>query len=94
MRVSTPTRLRVNGDGELPTLVPARNQGAVVAIDPHQTAAAAVMTSMQTATETASAPPTLRWVNLISKRRAMATATADHVAIVALNRIATTRNRN
>src|ERR1035441_5029532 len=59
INMSTTSRLVANGDGELPGAVPARNQGAAVAIDPHQTAAAAVMTGIDTATTMASEPATL-----------------------------------
>ncbi len=61
IKMSTPTRLVAHGDEGVPTGVPAKNHGAVVAIDPHQTAAAAVMAGMHTATETASTPRTLTW---------------------------------
>jgi len=57
--MSTAKRFAVTGDGELPTWVPARNHGAVAAMDPHQTADAAVMTGMQTATSMAINPATL-----------------------------------
>jgi hypothetical protein len=54
--ISTTSKFAAKGDEELPTGVPAKNQGALVAIDAHQTAAAAVMTGMHTATKTASTP--------------------------------------
>ena len=57
--MSTANRFPEKGDGELPTWVPARNHGAVAAIDPHQTADAVVMTGMQTATNIAITPATL-----------------------------------
>ena len=57
--MSTARRLAANGEGELPIGVPARNHGAVVAIDPHQTAAAAVIMGMHTPTKTASDPSDL-----------------------------------
>jgi hypothetical protein len=59
IKMSTLKRLVVQGEGELPVGVPARNQGAVVAIDPHQSAAAPVMRGMHSPTTTARDPPTL-----------------------------------
>ena len=57
--MSTTNKLADKGDEEVPTAVPAKNHGAVVAIDPHHSAAAAVMAGMHTATKTASTPTTL-----------------------------------
>jgi hypothetical protein len=62
---NTTDRLATNGEGELPTGVPARNQGAVAAIDPHQAAAAAVMIGMDNATATANIP---RILSLVAQR--------------------------
>src|ERR1700722_19084331 len=92
--ISTTNRLVAKGAEEVPTGVPAKNHGAVVATDPHQTAAAAVMAGRQTATETASTPRTLIWRILMSRRRVVATAAAVHRATVAANRTAAMTNTN
>ena len=92
--MSTTIRLAANGEGELPAGVPARNHGAVVAIDPHQTAAAAVMMGMHIATATARIPSTLSLANSMVRRRVATTAVAVQAMTVAENRIPTTTNMN
>ena len=85
--MSTTRRLAAKADGELPTGVPAKNHGAVVAIDPHQAAAAAVMMGMHIATATASIPRTLSFANSMLRRRVAPTAAAVQATTVAENRI-------
>src|ERR1700735_587756 len=88
------SRLAANGEGELPAGVPARNQGAVIAIEPHQAAAAAVMMGMHNATATASIPRTLSFADSTFRRLVTATAVAAQTNTVAANRLQTTRNRS
>src|SRR5580704_14932769 len=90
--MSVPNRLAVNGEGALPTGVPARNQGALVAIDHHQTAAAMVITGIQIATATASIESTLSLARPTSSLRVAAAAAAAQVKMVAANRIPMTTN--
>ncbi len=90
--MSATSRLAANGEGEVPTGVPARNHGAVVAIDPHQAAAAAVMMGMHIATATARIPRILSFAKSMSRRRVATTAAAVQATTVAENRIPTTTN--
>ncbi len=65
---------------------------AVVAIDPHQAAAAAVMMGMHIATATARIPRTLSFANSMLRRRVATTAAAVQATTVAENRIPTITN--
>jgi hypothetical protein len=89
---STTDRLATNGEGELPTGVPARNQGAVAAIDPHQAAAAAVMIGMDNATATANIPRILSLANSMFRWRVATTAAAVQARTVTENSVPTTTN--